>query len=123
MSKCNLLLSQSCGRQPCLQAFPGSELWVVACHLTTLPKMKYAWFRCMHVSVHKRNLRLNYQHVGICSFFSGDELKSAVDNGLARIRRSPAESRSRHSRQIMPGNCSTQTALQASGIGHWSTTP
>ena len=38
--------------------------------------MKYAWFRCTDVSVHKQVFRLDYQHVGICSFFSGGYQKS-----------------------------------------------
>ena len=75
-NKCNFSLSLSYGTNPCLPAFPGSGLWIVACHLTTLPKMKYAWCRCTDVSVHKQVLRLNYQHVGICSFFSGESQKS-----------------------------------------------
>ena len=75
-NKCNFSLSLSYRTKPCLPAFPGSGLWIVACHLTTLPKMKYAWFRCTDVSVHKQVLLLNYQHVGTCSFLYWEYQKS-----------------------------------------------
>ena len=219
-----------------MRAFPGSELWIVACHLTTLPKMKYAWFRCMHVSAQTElalelptrwHLFLLLRGVSeICvSFFTqqmdspqrwqsllsavgthesiqeaiitrgcisasvfafgitaSDALEQLVQDILfntealestsgvtaananispraASIRRAwhgswalchgtssnqqwttdlhgsdapplrpTLETQSelrygRHSGQIVQENCSTQTALQASGIGHWSTTP
>ena len=77
-SECILPCLSPCGTKPCLPAFPGSKLWIVACHLTNLPKMKYAWFRCTDVSVHKQVLRLNYQHAGIGCFFSGEFRKSVL---------------------------------------------
>ena len=77
-SECILPCLNPCGTKPCLLAFPGSKLRIVACHLTNLPKMKYAWSRCTDVSVHKQVLRLNYEHAGIGCFFSGEFWKSVL---------------------------------------------
>ena len=70
---CLVPVHEICSREICATTVPISTtfLWQ-----RRVPKMKYAWLRCTDVSVHKQVLRLNYQHVGICSFFSGEYQKS-----------------------------------------------